>query len=869
MADGLQIYRGPHAEDLACFPEALHAYDQWILFQLLEVPDKHGALKLTKVPINYRDLTTYADVGDRTIWDTLARCMAELPHVLEVWDAKPPRRYKKKPATYKGVGIGFVFTAADPFTFVDMDHSVDPTTLAIAPWARDITTVLQSYTQRSISGTGLHTLLEGQLPPGAPMQYGDLQMWDHGRFVAMTGWHVDGTPATIEARQSQLTMVHAAHILMPKAEETAAKARKAPARPAPPRPTTAGGPPLLGDQEILDLASRAANNAKFLRLWSGDHTGYDTESEADEALLSVLAFYTRDPSQLDRLFRQSDLCDPKWENRPGYRDVSIANALDIVTTSYDPQAWLDAQIAAKAHRNGQHKASLPPASDAPPPTAPPWTLPSFLASLEAQGRTERQQAVVDAMDHLAALSTTEWMVAKSAIKKLAPDVNLNDLQRARKELILAAQRQAHAEAFQALPDWQQALFYAEGDQLQETDNNLQAIFAHHDYWQEQFSWDVVAGRGYINAEQPLDIHYVRNEVTPWLGRVMRMPVRHSQRVLEVMRSWAQRFPYDPIQDWLAALPAQDDEDLTRELLDTWLITHAGAADTPYTKFVSRLLPVSLVKRAQEPGCQYRYVVVLEGEEDLGKTKLLRVLGDRWHQEFPKTVEGKEAYMQLQGYWLVELGELDALKPAQETRIKMFISQQMDVWIPKYENDVVEQPRRAVLVGTTNEREYLKGEHGNTRYLPIFLPGPINHGAIADVRDRLFTQAKHFLADHAEDWWCIPEDVAALLTVARTMRKEPSVFEEPVRTLVLGEQECTIAEILGRLEIPPDRWTKRLEMEIGAALTDLGWRRHVEWDGETHKTVRSWKASPQVVRDEPCIHEHLDETGRCNDCKCMP
>ena len=236
-----------------------------------------------------------------------------------------------------------------------------------------------------------------------------------------------------------------------------------------------------------------------------------------------------------------------------------------------------------------------------------------------------------------------------------------------------------------------------------------------------------------------------------------------------MRSWAQRCQRDPIQEWLQSLPATDPTDPDRTLLETWLIQYAGAEDTPYTRFVSRILLVSMVKRAMQPGCQYRYVVVLEGEEDLGKTQLLSILGDRWHQEFPKTVEGKEAYMQLQGFWLVELGELDALKPAQETRIKMFISQQMDVWIPKYENDVVERPRRAILVGTTNEREYLKGEHGNTRYFPLWLAGPIQRDMIKGIRERLFVQAKAFLADHPDDWWCIPDDVEEEVLRARTQR----------------------------------------------------------------------------------------------------
>jgi putative DNA primase/helicase len=303
------------------------------------------------------------------------------------------------------------------------------------------------------------------------------------------------------------------------------------------------------------------------------------------------------------------------------------------------------------------------------------------------------------------------------------------------------------------------------------------------------------------------------------------------------------------------LPPSDPKDKRGKLLQTWLHKYAGADDTPYTRFVSRILIVSLVVRAMRPGVQYRYVVVLEGEEDLGKTRLLRLLGDRWHQEFPKSVEGKEAYMQLQGYWIVELGELDALKPAQESRIKMFISQQMDVWIPKYENDVVERPRRAILVGTTNEREYLKGEHGNTRYFPIWLDGPIQLDALAKVRDRLFIQAKAFLAHHPKDWWCIPKEIAEELTRAREARREPSVLEDALTPWLTGLQRqqyhrCTVAEALEYLQVPKDRWSKRLEMDVAKAIKGCGWYRHVAYEPTTKRMERFWADTPQQKQGVP-------------------
>ena len=481
---------------------------------------------------------------------------------------------------------------------------------------------------------------------------------------------------------------------------------------------------------------------------------------------------------------------------------------------------------------------------------PAFDLAAFLAALQSTPAADRLQTVLAAIDGLATVPLVDWVATKRTLKTEVPDLNLNDLERLRTEARENAQQRERRATMATMPDWHKALFGKKDGELEETDNNLQAIFANHPFWQGRLWLDVVAGRAYLDDAQPLDIHYVRNDVSPWLGTTMRMPIRHSGRVLEVMRSWAHRRPRDPIQEWLQALPAQDDTDLKRELLDTWLHLHAGAEDTPYTRFVSRILLVSLVQRAMDPGIQYRYVVVLEGEENVGKTQLLRGLGGRWHMEFPKSVEGKEAYMQLQGYWLVELGELDALKPAQESRIKMFISQQMDVWVPKYENDPTERPRRAILVGTTNEREYLKGQHGDTRYFPLWLDGPIYLAAITKVRDRLFTQAKHFLADHPDDWWCIPDDVEEELKQARKLRQEPSMFDDKLAPFCAARKKATVAEALEYLLIPVAQWSKRLEMDVGKAFKTNGWYRHVEWDVHTKKTVRFWAEEPQKKQEVP-------------------
>ena len=83
----------------------------------------------------------------------------------------------------------------------------------------------------------------------------------------------------------------------------------------------------LTDEEVIRLAGRARNSAKFEALYRGDTSGYNSPSEADQALISLLAFYTQDSEQLDRLYRQSGLCRSKWLDRSDYRNRTIEQAL--------------------------------------------------------------------------------------------------------------------------------------------------------------------------------------------------------------------------------------------------------------------------------------------------------------------------------------------------------------------------------------------------------------------------------------------------------------------------------------------------------------------------------------------------------------
>ncbi len=107
----------------------------------------------------------------------------------------------------------------------------------------------------------------------------------------------------------------------------------------------------LTDEEVIELARGAKNAAKFEPLWSGEVSGYPSHSEADQALISLLAFYTQDEGQLDSLYRKSALCREKWLKRPDYRRRTIERALSNLTETYAPSDDGARMVGGNGHRN--------------------------------------------------------------------------------------------------------------------------------------------------------------------------------------------------------------------------------------------------------------------------------------------------------------------------------------------------------------------------------------------------------------------------------------------------------------------------------------------------------------------------------------
>ena len=157
-----------------------------------------------------------------------------------------------------------------------------------------------------------------------------------------------------------------------------------------------------------------------------------------------------------------------------------------------------------------------------------------------------------------------------------------------------------------------------------------------------------------------------------------------------------------------------------ERVDRLFIDYLGAEDSEYVKAVTRKSLCAAIARIYKPGVKFDNVVILSGEQGIGKSYLLSKLGGCWFNDSINSLQGKEAYELIQGSWIIELGELKAFRGAASEVIKHFLSKTHDTFRGAYERRTKTHPRQCVFFGTTNHEAFLSDATGDRRSWPIEL-----------------------------------------------------------------------------------------------------------------------------------------------------
>ena len=298
-------------------------------------------------------------------------------------------------------------------------------------------------------------------------------------------------------------------------------------------------------------------------------------------------------------------------------------------------------------------------------------------------------------------------------------------------------------------------------------------------------------------------------------------------------------------------------------LDKWLITYLGAADNSTNRMIGAKFLLMLVARVTKPGCKADYMLVLESPQGEGKSQALRLLmaNPAWFTDHLPDLGSKDAALQIQGVWLVEASEMDAMSRADVSRIKAFLTSPVDRLRPPYGKVAVDFPRQCAFAGSTNQRDYLQDETGGRRFwcVPVgtWGTGHIDLASLERDRDQLFAEAVVRFKNE-EPWYPVEPEHHKLLAEIQAQRYEQSAWTDAVLAWCENPQgavwddyaksyveariqstteRVTLAEILQYgLQKPLRQITRRDEMTVARILKSTGWERRQEI---TDAKKRSW------------------------------
>lgn len=169
----------------------------------------------------------------------------------------------------------------------------------------------------------------------------------------------------------------------------------------------------------------------------------------------------------------------------------------------------------------------------------------------------------------------------------------------------------------------------------------------------------------------------------------------------------------PVQEYLDGL-VWDGE----SRMDEVFIRYLGAEDCRYTRAVTRAALIGAVARIRQPGCKHDHMLVLVGPQGCRKSTTLAKLGKDWFSDSLYTISGKDAFEQIQGVWIIEMGEMAAARKSEVEQLKQFMSKRFDSYRAAYGRRVQDHPRQCAFFGSTNDFEFLRDQTGARRFWPV-------------------------------------------------------------------------------------------------------------------------------------------------------
>jgi predicted P-loop ATPase len=276
------------------------------------------------------------------------------------------------------------------------------------------------------------------------------------------------------------------------------------------------------------------------------------------------------------------------------------------------------------------------------------------------------------------------------------------------------------EALEEPTEWVQDLEIDKKGKYVSSANNISLIFANDPGLKNAFAENEFDNKKYALRRLPwrefegpetiknVDLSGIRNYIESVYGIVS------VGKIDDALNLQFEKKRFHPVRDYLNALKWDGEPRIEKLLID-----YFGAIDNDYTRQVMRKTMIAAVSRVFKPGIKFDNVLTLVGQrQGTGKSTFIAKLGGQFFSDSFHTVNGKEAFEQLQGAWIIEIAELSGLRKSEVEPIKHFISKQVDTFRPAFGRVIEDFPRQCIFIATTNERDFLRDSTGNRRFWPV-------------------------------------------------------------------------------------------------------------------------------------------------------
>lgn len=365
--------------------------------------------------------------------------------------------------------------------------------------------------------------------------------------------------------------------------------------------------------------------------------------------------------------------------------------------------------------------------------------------------------------------------------------------------------------------------------------NVTLILTHDPNWRNVFAFDAFGGR-VVKMKAPPQFKKTGPETEElgdwtradssraavWITHTYNFPVQ-SHVVEEAVQVIAEQWTMHPVKDWL-----NEQQWDRRGRLDDFLIRVAGAKDTPYVRAVTKNFFLSAVARIFQPGCKVDTMLILEGEQDSGKSWIFKILcGEAWFFDSAFDPGSKDSYQVLRRKWFIEWAELDGMSRSEVSRIKAFMSSPKDTYRPSYAKQSVDVPRQCVFVGTVNPdgAGYLNDPTGERRFWPVTV-GKIDLKAVREERGHLWAEA-YVRYKQNEKWYLHTAKLVDAAAKETETRQVLDPWARDVRVWLKSndrlENGVATEELLDKaIKMPKDRRTRADQMRMARTLRVVGW-----------------------------------------------